>query len=102
MPYVVSDECILCGACVSGCANGAIREGDTKSVIDPSLCVECGTCADNCPSGAIAFVEEKDEHTTPTPLLASGETGGLDMGDRVEKGQVGEQRRMQDPQAGGG
>jgi ferredoxin len=60
MPYVVSDECILCGACVVGCANGAIQEGDSKSVIDPSLCIECGTCAENCPSGAITFVEEKE------------------------------------------
>jgi ferredoxin len=63
MPYVVSDDCILCGACAAGCANEAIREGDTKAVIDLSLCVECGTCADNCPSGAITFVEEKDAET---------------------------------------
>jgi ferredoxin len=60
MPYVVGDECILCGACVAGCANGAIREGDTKALIDLSLCVECGTCADNCPSSAITWVEEKE------------------------------------------
>jgi len=60
MPYVVSDDCIQCGACVAGCPSEAIHEGDTKSVIDYELCVECGTCAENCPVGAIAFVEEKD------------------------------------------
>lgn len=58
MPYVVSDECILCGACVAGCPNEAITEGETKSVINYELCVECGTCAENCPTGAITFVEE--------------------------------------------
>ena len=65
MPYVVGDECILCGACVAGCANEAIHEGDVKCEIDLSLCVECGTCAENCPSGAITFVEEKDAETVP-------------------------------------
>jgi ferredoxin len=57
MPYVVGDECILCLACVAGCASGAIREGDTKCSIDPDLCVECGTCAEHCPSGAITFAD---------------------------------------------
>ena len=95
MPYVVSDECILCGACEAGCPNEAIREGETKSVIDYSLCVECGTCADNCPSGAISFVEDKTQDITITPLTNSGktgslatpgETGGLTKGDSVAKG----------------
>lgn len=94
MPYVVSDECILCGACEAGCPNGAIHEGDTKSVIDYSLCVECGTCADNCPSAAITFVEE-DQTIAPTPLTTSGETKslaassetkGLTKGDSADKG----------------
>jgi len=69
MPYVVSDECIQCGACESGCANGAIHEGDCKSVIDYELCVECGTCAENCPVGAINFIEEKDAKIPPAPLV---------------------------------
>jgi len=90
MPYVVSDECILCGACEAGCPNGAIHEGETKSVIDYSLCVECGTCADNCPLGAISFVEEKNGDVPPTPLATSGETKGQVKGDSVEKGPVAE------------
>ena len=58
MPYVVTDECILCGACVVGCESNAITEGETQAYIDVDLCVECGTCERNCPSDAIIFVEE--------------------------------------------
>lgn len=60
MPYVVTDECILCGACVVGCESNAITEGDTQAHIDVALCVECGTCERNCPSDAIIFVEESE------------------------------------------
>jgi ferredoxin len=60
MPYLVTDECILCGACVVGCPSGAIEEGETKSLILIELCIECGTCEQNCPAGAIIFVESDD------------------------------------------
>lgn len=52
MPYVISDECVNCGACAAGCPVGAISEGDGKHVIDPDLCVECGACEATCPVGA--------------------------------------------------
>jgi ferredoxin len=58
MPYIVTDACLLCGACVAGCESNAIREGETQTHIDLELCVECGTCARNCPSEAIIFIEE--------------------------------------------
>ena len=58
MPYVVTSDCILCGACVTGCETGAITEGDTQAQIDINVCVECGTCERNCPSGAIVFLDE--------------------------------------------
>jgi ferredoxin len=58
MPYIVTDACLLCGACVPGCESGAICEGETQAHIDPELCVECGTCARNCPTEAIIYVEE--------------------------------------------
>jgi ferredoxin len=58
MPYMVSDDCILCGACVSGCETGAVTEAEAKAQIDVNICIECGTCEMNCPSGAIHFVEE--------------------------------------------
>ncbi len=60
MPYVVTSACIQCGACIAGCEQTAISEGDTQSHIDPRICIECGTCEMNCPSQAIIFVEEAD------------------------------------------
>ena len=49
MAYIISDECIQCGACAEGCPVNAISESDGKYVIDAEACVECGACADNCP-----------------------------------------------------
>ena len=60
MPYVVTDECILCGACVVGCESDAITEGETKAHIDVEICVECGTCERNCISDAIIYVDEDE------------------------------------------
>lgn len=60
MPYVVTDECILCGACVAGCDNDAITEGETRTIIDVNVCIECGTCEMNCPSNAIIYVDEAE------------------------------------------
>jgi ferredoxin len=60
MPYVITDACILCGACVSGCESDAITEGETQSHIDVSLCVECGTCERNCPADAIIYVSDEE------------------------------------------
>ena len=60
MPYIVTSECVLCGACVVGCESNAITEGETQSYINPELCVECGTCERNCPSEAIIYVEEAE------------------------------------------
>ena len=54
MAYVISDECLMCGACADQCPVGAISEGDGKYVIDADACLECGACADQCPAGAIA------------------------------------------------
>jgi ferredoxin len=58
MPYVIGDECILCGACIAGCPADAIEEGETQCHINVDLCIECGTCEANCPSGAVSYVEE--------------------------------------------
>ena len=57
MAHVISDECIMCGACVSACPEEAIEEGDPKYVIDPEKCTDCGTCVDECPSEAISPVD---------------------------------------------
>ena len=60
MPYLITDECILCGACEAGCPSDAIEEGETKYRIIIDLCIECGTCEQNCPSGAIVFLDQDE------------------------------------------
>ena len=60
MPYVVTDQCVLCGVCVAGCPVGAITEGETQSEIDESICIECGTCKENCAFEAIVFDESEN------------------------------------------
>ena len=55
MAYKITDECISCGACESGCQNEAISEGETIYVIDPDKCTECvgyfetPKCTETCP-----------------------------------------------------
>ena len=56
MAYVITDDCVSCGACAAQCPVEAISEGDDKYVIDADTCVECGACAAQCPVEAI--VEE--------------------------------------------
>ena len=53
MAYVISDECIACGACEGECPVSAISQGDDKYVIDADACLDCGACAATCPAGAI-------------------------------------------------
>lgn len=53
MAYVISEDCIACGSCISECPVDAIAEGDIY-VIDADVCTDCGTCADVCPSEAIS------------------------------------------------
>ena len=54
MAYIISDDCISCGACAATCPVEAIAEGDGKYDIDADKCISCGSCADGCPVGAIA------------------------------------------------
>ena len=52
MAYVISDECIGCGAGEAECPVSAISAGDGKYVIDPDTCIDCGACAGTCPVSA--------------------------------------------------
>lgn len=52
MTYVITEDCIQCGACEPECAEGAISEVNGLYVIDASLCQDCGSCADVCPTNA--------------------------------------------------
>ena len=60
MPYVVTEECILCEACIAGCEVDAITEDGIQAHIDIEICVECGTCEMNCPSEAIIFMDDDE------------------------------------------
>lgn len=71
MPYVVTDACIQCGACVSGCESGAITEGEAQSHIDINICIECGTCERNCPVDAIIYVDEAEAAAIPAAQAAT-------------------------------
>ena len=54
MAYVISNECLACGACADSCPVGAIAMDDAKGIyVIGSECLECGACADACPVGAI-------------------------------------------------
>jgi len=57
MPRIISDECILCGACVAECPVDAITEGDTQMNINPDTCIDCGACEAVCPVEAISEAE---------------------------------------------
>ena len=50
MAYVISDDCIMCGACEGECPVSAISAGDSKYVIDADTCIECGACTFVCPA----------------------------------------------------
>ncbi|HWS28576.1 MAG TPA: 4Fe-4S binding protein [Clostridia bacterium] len=52
MAYVISSDCISCGACEPDCPVSAISQGDETYVIDASLCIDCGACEATCPVGA--------------------------------------------------
>ena len=53
MAYKITEDCISCGACASGCPVEAISEGDEHFVIDADACIDCGACAAGCPVEAI-------------------------------------------------
>ena len=52
MAYIITDDCISCGACASECPVDCITESDGKYVIAADACIECGSCASVCPVDA--------------------------------------------------
>ena len=51
--FVITDECLSCGACAAQCPAEAISMGDLHYEIDADKCLECGACAAQCPAEAI-------------------------------------------------
>jgi len=54
MAYVISSECISCGACMGECPTDAIIAGEDKYEINADVCIDCGVCVSSCPTDAIA------------------------------------------------
>jgi len=54
MAFVISTDCVSCGACEGTCPVSAISQGSEHFEIDAATCIDCGSCADTCPTGAIS------------------------------------------------
>lgn len=49
---IISDCCIGCGTCLSGCPQHCIVPGKTYR-IEPEHCLHCGACYESCPVKAV-------------------------------------------------
>jgi ferredoxin len=58
MAFMITEECINCGACEPECPNQAISAGEERYLIDQAKCTECvghhdsSACASVCPVDA--------------------------------------------------
>lgn len=50
--YIITEDCISCGACESECPESSISQGDSIYEIDQEKCTACATCASVCPVDA--------------------------------------------------
>ncbi|MCW2713663.1 MAG: hypothetical protein JWN88_710 [Frankiales bacterium] len=55
-PYVVSDACTACGACLLTCPEHAIVVG-LPLTVRADRCTSCGECVEVCPADALLEVE---------------------------------------------
>jgi ferredoxin len=64
MSVVISDACVMCGACEWECPSEAISPGMHKPTVDKNRCTECygffgeSQCIVVCPVGAITVKPE--------------------------------------------
>lgn len=58
MAYIITDDCILCDACLPECPEDAITAGDPLYIINQAKCTDCGDCAEVCPTEACLPVED--------------------------------------------
>lgn len=60
MPYIITDDCVECGECLSECQYGAI-EAASPYMIKQNDCVFCAACVWVCTAKAIHHVESPDD-----------------------------------------
>ncbi len=72
MAIIITEECIVCGACEPECPNTAISEGEDIYIIDPALCSECVGAYDEPQCAAVCPVDccipDSDHKETPEEL----------------------------------
>ena len=82
MAFIITEECINCGACEPECPNQAIVAGEERYVIEPTKCAECvghydeSQCAAVCPVDCCVpdpeHKETKEELTAKYRRLQQG------------------------------
>lgn len=89
IPEVDQSSCLLCGACRTACAYGAIRIIGGAVLVFPELCHNCGACITACTPGALREVTQRvgevewgrTDRTLSGPAGLSVFTGRLDVGE---------------------
>ena len=61
------DKCNLCGACITTCPTGMVRDKRGMIKISWVACIECGHCMAVCPTGAISVIEPADAEFALAP-----------------------------------
>ena len=82
MAYVISSDCVSCGACEGACPVSAISQGDEHYEIDAGTCIDCGTCAYPGPPGVfflgcgVFFVKKIGGRRRPRRCFSGCKAGG--------------------------
>ncbi len=84
MAYIITEECLECGACELECKNDAITSEGHEYVIDPDKCTECvgqfelpkcvEVCPVDCPILDPDHVESREQLLEKWRKLHPGET----------------------------
>jgi ferredoxin len=61
LAYIITNDCIMCDACLPECPEDAISAGDPVYIIYAQKCTDCGDCAEVCPTEACIPVDDNDD-----------------------------------------
>lgn len=74
------NKCTGCGACVTGCAEGALQVVDGKAkLVNESFCDGLGACIGECPTGALQLKEREVDDAPPAKEPPAGGCPGLQI-----------------------